>query len=50
MVAAGFFAKVQSSEIEMLKSLGGYDVLAKPCDPSSLCGQIEAIWSRYRAG
>jgi DNA-binding response OmpR family regulator len=43
-------AKVQSSEIDMLKSLGGFDVLAKPFDPSSLCGQIEAIWSRYQQG
>ncbi len=43
-------AKVQSSEIEMLKELGAFDVLAKPFDPSSLCGQIEAIWSRYQAG
>ncbi len=42
-------AKVQSSEIEMLKELGGFDVLAKPFDPSTLCGQIEAIWSRYQA-
>jgi DNA-binding response OmpR family regulator len=39
-------AKVQGSEIEMLKGLGAIDVLAKPFDPSSLCGQIEAIWSR----
>jgi two-component system, OmpR family, response regulator len=43
-------AKVQSSEIEMLKGLGAFDVLAKPFDPSTLCGQIEAIWSRYQAG
>jgi len=42
-------AKVQSGEIEMLKELGGFDVLAKPFDPSTLCGQIEAIWSRYLA-
>ena len=39
-------AKVQSSEIEMLKGLGAADVLAKPFDPSALCGQIEAIWGR----
>jgi len=43
-------AKVQSGEIEMLKELGGFDVLAKPFDPSSLCGQIEAIWRRYHQG
>ena len=42
-------AKVQSSEIEMLKGLGAIDVLAKPFDPSTLCGQIEAIWARCQA-
>jgi hypothetical protein len=41
-------AKVQSSEIEMLKSLGAIDILAKPFDPSTVCGQIEAIWARYQ--
>ncbi len=40
-------AKVQSSEIEMLKALGAIDVLAKPFDPAALCGQIEAIWARH---
>lgn len=40
--------KVQSNEIEMLKGLGAIDVLAKPFDPSTLCGQIEAIWARHR--
>ena len=43
-------AKVQSSEIDMLKKLGGFDVLAKPFDPTALCGQIEAIWSRWQQG
>lgn len=42
-------AKVQSSEIEMLRGLGAIDVLAKPFDPATLCGQIEAIWGRYQA-
>jgi DNA-binding response OmpR family regulator len=41
-------AKVQSSEIEMLKGLGAIDVLAKPFDPTTLCGQIEAIWARHQ--
>jgi len=39
-------AKVQPGEIEMLKGLGAIDVLAKPFDPASLCGQIEAIWAK----
>jgi len=43
-------AKVQSCEVEMLKGLGAIDVLAKPFDPSSLCGQIEAIWGRHQQG
>ena len=38
-------AKVQSAEIAMLKALGAIDVLAKPFDPSTLCKQIEGIWS-----
>lgn len=42
-------AKVQSSEIDMLKSLGAVDILAKPFEPSTLCGQIEAIWARCQA-
>jgi CheY-like chemotaxis protein len=41
-------AKVQSAEIEMLKGLGAIDVLAKPFDPSTLCKQIETIWSAYQ--
>lgn len=41
-------AKVQSAEIEMLKGLGAIDVLAKPFDPSTLCGRIEAIWRAHQ--
>jgi DNA-binding response OmpR family regulator len=43
-------AKVQSGEIAMLKDLGAIDVLPKPFDPATLCGQIEAIWARAQAG
>ena len=39
-------AKVQSSEIEYFKSLGAVDVIAKPFDPVTLAGQVQAIWER----
>ena len=37
-------AKVQATEIEYFKSLGAVDVIAKPFDPVTLAGQVQAIW------
>ena len=37
-------AKVQSSELEYLMSLGARGVLAKPFDPMTLASQVRTIW------
>ena len=39
-------AKVQSSEIEHLKSLGALDVVAKPFKPMQLPQTLRDIWAR----
>lgn len=37
-------AKVQSSEVEHLKSLGADEVISKPFNPMTLADQLQAIW------
>lgn len=41
-------AKVQSREIEHLRSLGARDVIIKPFDPMRLADQIRSIWAAGR--
>ena len=37
-------AKVQPQEVQFFKSLGAYDVIAKPFDPMNLATQVSNIW------
>ena len=37
-------AKVQSSEVELYKSLGAIGVIAKPFDPMELSAQVLKLW------
>jgi CheY-like chemotaxis protein len=39
-------AKVQTAEVERLRSLGAIDVIAKPFDPMQLPDKIRASWQR----
>ena len=39
-------AKVQPQEIELYKSLGAVDVIAKPFDPMQLSAQVRALWEK----
>lgn len=39
-------AKVQPQEVELYRSLGAVDVIAKPFDPMTLADQVRTIWSR----
>ncbi len=41
-------AKVQTSEIEELKTLGAVDVISKPFDPITLADQVREIWCNAR--
>lgn len=40
-------AKVQPGEVAGYKELGALDVIAKPFDPMTLAGQVQAIWERH---
>ena len=40
-------AKVQPGEVANYKELGALDVIAKPFDPMTLAGQVQAIWERH---
>jgi two-component system, OmpR family, response regulator len=42
-------AKVQSSEVEDLKSLGAIEVVAKPFKPMQLPQTLREIWARPRS-
>ena len=37
-------AKVQSHEVERYLGMGAVDVIAKPFDPMTLAGKVQAIW------
>lgn len=39
-------AKVQTAEVERLRTLGAIDVIAKPFDPMQLPDKIRTIWQR----
>ena len=39
-------AKVQTSEVAQYKSLGAWDVIAKPFDPMTLATTVKEIWSK----
>lgn len=41
-----FTAKVLSSEVEELKSMGASEVIAKPFDPMTLPAELSEIWSQ----
>lgn len=38
-------AKTQRHEVESFLSLGAVKVLAKPFNPTSICGELEQIWA-----
>lgn len=39
-------AKVQPGEVSALQEQGAVDVVAKPFDPMSICGQLQDLWAR----
>ena len=39
-------AKVQPQEVELLRSQGAMDVIAKPFDPMTLAETVRAIWEK----
>ncbi|GHB22577.1 response regulator [Salinicola rhizosphaerae] len=43
-------AKVQPSEIEHYRAIGGLDVVIKPFDPMTLAEQLREIWERSDVG
>lgn len=43
-------AKVQPSEIEYYRAIGGLDVVIKPFDPMTLAEQLREIWERADVG
>lgn len=40
-------AKVQTAEVERLRTLGAIDVIAKPFDPMQLPDKIRAVWLKH---
>lgn len=43
-------AKVQTAEVERLRTLGAIDVIAKPFDPMQLPDKIRAVWQQHGKG
>ena len=42
-------AKVQQEELDLFKSIGGFDVIEKPFDPMSLTDKLQACWKQFAA-
>ncbi|MEM9553947.1 MAG: response regulator [Acidobacteriota bacterium] len=43
-------ARAQLDEVAEYHRLGAIDVIIKPFDPMSLADEVQAVWTRYRAG